>query len=169
MRESSDLSIAILNAEEIKQGDAAKEVARVLDELFKEDLKEECLLVLDSLFEESDFNLKVTAEMETAAKKIMKVIGDIAVQINANKPISKIIATGGDTALEICKTFGASGIILREEILPGIPYGEIVGGDLDGAVIATKSGGFGEEQALIDIRNFFLNTSKEVKKWQSIN
>lgn len=169
MREGSDLSIAILNAEEIKQGDAAKEVARVLDELFKEGLKEECLLVLDSLFEESDFNLKVTAEMETAAKKIMKVIGDIAVQINANKPISKIIATGGDTALEICKTFGASGIILREEILPGVPYGEIVGGDLDGAVIATKSGGFGEEQALIDIRNFFLNTSKEVKKWQSIN
>ena len=127
------------------------------------------MLVLDSLFEESAFDLKVTSEMEIAAKKIMKVIGDIAVQINANKPISKIIATGGDTALEICKTFGANGIILREEILPGIPYGEIVGGDLDGAVIATKSGGFGEEQALIDIRNFFLNTSKEVKKWQSIN
>lgn len=169
MEEDSDLSIAILNAEEIKQGDAAKEVTRALEELFKENLKEECLLVLDSLFEESAFDLKVTAEMETAAKKIMKAIGDIAVQINANKPISKIIATGGDTALEICKTFGASGIILREEILPGIPYGEIVGGDLDGAVIATKSGGFGEEQALIDIRNFFLNTSKEVKKWQSIN
>ena len=77
----------------------------LLEELFKEDLKEECLLVLDSLFEESAFDLKVTAEMETAAKKIMKAIGDIAVQINANKPISKIIATGGDTALEICKTF----------------------------------------------------------------
>lgn len=169
MKESPDLSIAILDAEEIKQGDAAKEVARALDGLFKEDLKDECLLVLDSLFEESDFNLKVTAEMETAAKKIMKVIGDIAVRINANKPISKIIATGGDTALEICKTFGASGIILKQEILPGIPYGEIVGGDLDGAVIATKSGGFGEEQALIEIRDFFLNTSKEVKKWQSIN
>lgn len=169
MKERSDISVAILNAEEIKQGDAAKEVARVLDELFQEDLKEECLLVLDSLFEESAFDLKVTAEMESAAKKIMKAIGDIAVQINAKKPISKIIATGGDTALEICKTFGASGIILKQEILPGIPYGEIVGGGLDGAVIATKSGGFGEEQALIDIRNFFLNKPKEVIKWQSIN
>ncbi len=59
-----------------------------------------------------------------------------------------LIMTGGDTAALVCGALGVRGIRLLREALPGIPYGILIGGRLDGTPVITKAGGFGGENTL---------------------
>jgi D-threonate/D-erythronate kinase len=59
--------------------------------------------------------------------------------------------SGGDTASLVCRALGVRAIRLRDEIAPGIPRGWLCGGTFDGLTVATKSGGFGAPDALIQI------------------
>jgi uncharacterized protein YgbK (DUF1537 family) len=65
-----------------------------------------------------------------------------------------VILSGGDTAELTCRALEATGIRLEREIAPGIPWGWLVGGRTDGMAIATKAGGFGEEDCLVVITDF---------------
>jgi uncharacterized protein YgbK (DUF1537 family) len=69
-----------------------------------------------------------------------------------------IVLTGGDTALMVCGMLRARGIRLEREILPGIPWGRLIGGFADGTVVATKAGGFGEIDALVRVADFLAAT-----------
>jgi uncharacterized protein YgbK (DUF1537 family) len=71
-------------------------------------------------------------------------------------PASAILLSGGDTASLVCQAVGAQYINLYDEIVPGIPYGILSGGDFDGTIVATKSGGFGHADALIQVADYFL-------------
>lgn len=71
-------------------------------------------------------------------------------------PAAALLLSGGDTASLVARTVGTLSIELREEIAPGIPFGLIEGGDFDGTGVATKSGGFGSEDALVRIADYFL-------------
>lgn len=66
-----------------------------------------------------------------------------------------VALSGGDTAALVCRAAQAERIELAREILPGVPWGRIHGGSLDGLAVATKSGGFGGENALIEVADFF--------------
>jgi uncharacterized protein YgbK (DUF1537 family) len=59
-----------------------------------------------------------------------------------------LILTGGETALHVCRALGARAVHVTGEALPGIPLGllELPQGTIR---IATKSGGFGEPDALL--------------------
>ncbi|HWR49583.1 MAG TPA: four-carbon acid sugar kinase family protein [Bryobacteraceae bacterium] len=59
-----------------------------------------------------------------------------------------LIVTGGDTAALVCRVLKVRGIRLIREILPGIPYGRLLGGRFDGVPVITKAGGFGAENTL---------------------
>ncbi|MBZ4653794.1 MAG: hypothetical protein JG781_1133 [Peptococcaceae bacterium] len=59
---------------------------------------------------------------------------------------SGMIVTGGTTALHVIRGFAGVGIEVEEELEPGIPYGRIIGGSLEGMGLVTKAGGFGSEQ-----------------------
>jgi D-threonate/D-erythronate kinase len=67
-----------------------------------------------------------------------------------------LAATGGFTASLLWRALGVEELHLRAEISPGIPLGVIHGGVRDGAALATKSGGFGGPDALIEIADYFL-------------
>ena len=56
--------------------------------------------------------------------------------------------------MQICKSINAEGIELLDEIAPGIPIGEIKGGTANGAIIVTKSGGFGAEDIFTKIIDY---------------
>jgi len=73
------------------------------------------------------------------------------------RPISPaaMLLSGGYTASLVCRAAGALTIDIRDEILPGIPYGVIRGGDCDGRIVVTKSGAFGSADALSRIADFF--------------
>ncbi len=59
-----------------------------------------------------------------------------------------LVVSGGDTARLLCGAIGAESIRLGGEVLTGVPWGRIEGGCADGMAIVTKSGGFGEPDAL---------------------
>ncbi|MGO9617780.1 MAG: four-carbon acid sugar kinase family protein [Bryobacteraceae bacterium] len=66
-----------------------------------------------------------------------------------------LMLSGGDTAAQLCRAAGAQRIDLLDEIVPGVPCGVIRGGAFDGISVATKSGGFGGADALIQIADYF--------------
>jgi D-threonate/D-erythronate kinase len=70
------------------------------------------------------------------------------------EPVAALIVTGGDTAAFVLRALGASGIVLMGEIARGIPWGLIEGGMADGCVVVTKSGGFGQREALLHAFEF---------------
>lgn len=56
---------------------------------------------------------------------------------------------GGDGARATLKALGASGIRIVGDLVEGIPLGIVVGGLASGALVFTKAGGFGDEDALV--------------------
>jgi D-threonate/D-erythronate kinase len=64
-------------------------------------------------------------------------------------PVGSLILTGGDTAWLVLRSLEASSLVLAGELAPGIPWGFVEGGAADGCVVVTKSGGFGDRDALV--------------------
>ena len=58
---------------------------------------------------------------------------------------------GGDGARAALSRLGASGIRVIDSVVEGIPLGVIVGGKADGVTVFTKAGGFGAEDALVEV------------------
>ena len=73
----------------------------------------------------------------------------------AGTAAAALVLSGGDTASLVCRAAGVQQIELCAEIVPGIPRGILHGGEFDGVSVATKSGGFGRGDALIQIADFF--------------
>lgn len=61
-----------------------------------------------------------------------------------------VVICGGDTARAVAAHLLASGIRLRGERIPGLPWGWWIGGRLDGERLATKSGGFGGIETIVE-------------------
>ncbi len=61
-----------------------------------------------------------------------------------------LVICGGDTAIAVADQLGAHGIRLRGETIPGLPWGWWIGGRLDGERVATKSGGFGGIETIVE-------------------
>jgi uncharacterized protein YgbK (DUF1537 family) len=62
-----------------------------------------------------------------------------------------LLLTGGETAIAVLRTLGAGGLSLAGELEPGVALGTLVGGPLDGLVLVTKAGGFGDADTLVRI------------------
>ncbi|MBM4448454.1 MAG: hypothetical protein FJ015_04355 [Chloroflexi bacterium] len=60
-----------------------------------------------------------------------------------------LFLSGGDIALEVCRRLQASAIQVNGEVEPGVPAGELIGGQFPGMRIVTKAGGFGTEAAMV--------------------
>jgi len=90
---------------------------------------------------------------------VLRISRDTAVErmrgaLAGARPAALVIS-GGDTAALVCRAAGVEWIDLAEEILPGIPRGTIRGGEFDGFAVATKSGGFGRSDALMQVADYF--------------
>jgi uncharacterized protein YgbK (DUF1537 family) len=62
-----------------------------------------------------------------------------------------LVLTGGQTARLVCTRLQATGVDLRGEVQPGLPFGRLQGGPWQGALVVTKAGGFGGPDALLDV------------------
>jgi len=70
-------------------------------------------------------------------------------------PVAALVLSGGDTASLVCTAAGVRRIELCDEIVPGVPRGLLRGGEFDGIPVVTKSGGFGDRDALVKVADFF--------------
>ena len=57
-----------------------------------------------------------------------------------------VIATGGETALAVCRELGATALWPQGELEPGIPWSLLEG--VEGVILVTKAGGFGPPTTL---------------------
>jgi D-threonate/D-erythronate kinase len=62
-----------------------------------------------------------------------------------------VVLTGGATAREVGHRMGVSGLRVRGELEPGIPFGSLEGGIWHGIPVVTKAGGFGTPRTLLDV------------------
>jgi uncharacterized protein YgbK (DUF1537 family) len=72
-------------------------------------------------------------------------------------PVRGLLCSGGDTARLVCAALGVQAIQLGSEILPGLPWGTLVGGPADRLPICTKAGGFGSPEALCKAVSFLAS------------
>ncbi len=69
--------------------------------------------------------------------------------------LGALFVTGGDVAVALCRQLGVQALRIVAQIRPGLPGAQIIGGLCNGLPIATKAGGFGNDQALLDVRRWF--------------
>jgi D-threonate/D-erythronate kinase len=69
--------------------------------------------------------------------------------------LAPLVLSGGDTAALVCRALDVQAIHLRRELAPGIPAGILEGGPCHGLPVVTKSGGFGQPDALMQVADFF--------------
>jgi len=76
-------------------------------------------------------------------------LGDAArARIERSRP-GAVLLTGGETAIAVVRALGASALRLAGELEPGLALGTLVGGPLEGLVVMTKAGGFGDADTLV--------------------
>jgi uncharacterized protein YgbK (DUF1537 family) len=92
---------------------------------------------------------------EVAFGELARILGDQA--------IHGVILSGGDTADRVCRALKVTAIRLDREILPGIPLGYFEGGCADGMAVATKAGGFGEEDSLAIAADFLAAQGRPLR------
>ncbi len=87
---------------------------------------------------------------------VAECLGMIALQIvrECPQPVRALILTGGDTSLSVFRHLGISQVRLIDEILPGIPYSQVVDGEFAGLTMVTKAGAFGTEGAMVSCIDF---------------
>ncbi len=74
--------------------------------------------------------------------------------ILASGPVGGLVLTGGETAAAVFRAIGCSSFDLGGEVLPGVVWGYLADGMYTGLPVVTKAGGFGNENALLDIIRF---------------
>jgi uncharacterized protein YgbK (DUF1537 family) len=83
-----------------------------------------------------------------AAEEVALGLGRICRDLAARGVFCGLALTGGDTAIACCAALGATALTVRAEVAPGIPIGELRGGEAAGLTVVTKAGAFGAEDAL---------------------
>jgi len=89
------------------------------------------------------------SQQHQLARGLAGVVRSVLWQTN----VATLVLSGGDTAYAVCKTLGVSAIVLDGEILPGLPIGHGLTADGKVVMLITKAGGFGQEDALNDVRS----------------
>ncbi len=87
-----------------------------------------------------------SAELRNLPRLFSAIVG--------TSPARGLLCSGGDTARLVCTSLGVQAIQLGSEILPGLPWGTLVGGPADRLPICTKAGGFGSPEALCQAVSF---------------
>lgn len=85
------------------------------------------------------------------SERLNSILGELARKLSESLPMAGLILTGGDTARSVLNALGATSLQLGAELYPGIPLGWILDPPWHGMPVITKSGSFGEEDALVNL------------------
>jgi uncharacterized protein YgbK (DUF1537 family) len=85
------------------------------------------------------------------ADALLSVLSEAVKNLLKRQSPACLILIGGDTSIRVINELGALGVRVERELLPGIPWGRIIGGEHDGMRVVTKAGGFGDNNTLVEI------------------
>jgi len=142
LRARDQLGIPVLNleAEKLNTGEI---LSGKLDSIIKEvnELAGEGKgLAISSTFSQYVPDLK---------QSMAKLIAEMVAGILASYEFAGLFLSGGDIAVEVCRRLQVSAIQVHGEVEPGVPAGELKGGQFPGMRVVTKAGGFGTEDAMV--------------------
>jgi D-threonate/D-erythronate kinase len=83
-----------------------------------------------------------------ASERIADALASIVAGLSGEDLFDALVLTGGDTAVRVARSLGATGILLEGEVETGVPVGTLVGPRPYRVV--TKAGGFGSPDTLRD-------------------
>lgn len=132
-----------------------KEISRVVQEALIEIEKKEIVIVTTTVPGVEQVDLKKIATEQNVhqdylAKRIADGLAKITRRIHeeSEQTINGIFSCGGDITASLCSVSGATGIKLKDEVMPLIAYGQFIDGHLDGMSIITKGGMAGDRKAM---------------------
>lgn len=140
VRDELGLPILNLEVEYLNQEDALTRGVEYIMEKANRLLDQGRGLALSSTFSQYVPDLRYS---------IAAVMAEVVARILASRKFAGLFLSGGDTAVEVCHRLSVSAISVRGEVEPGIPAGELIGGQGHGMRVVTKAGGFGTEAALV--------------------
>lgn len=111
------------------------------------------LLTTDYIYNSSD-QCTHLLQQNAYNPAILDGIGACVERLAQNTAICGMIATGGDIASEILGRLHLEQIDLMEEPIPGIVTGFAADSSGNGFLLATKSGGFGDTDALLELYRY---------------
>ena len=85
----------------------------------------------------------------TLKQSMAGIMAEIVAGILVSHKFAGLFLSGGDIAVEVCRRLKVSAIRVRGEVEPGVPAGELIGGQHQGMRVVTKAGGFGTEEAMV--------------------
>lgn len=88
----------------------------------------------------------VTAQETT--RKVSRHLAAVAREVLETQEVAGIVLTGGDTSISVIRALGASGSVIRREVLTAIVLSELSGGPFEGLKMITKAGAFGRPEDL---------------------
>ena len=83
---------------------------------------------------------------EGAAARIARGLAGVARELDQARLVGGLVLSGGDTAVAVARALGAHGLVVEDEIEPGVPVGRLLGPRP--LPVVTKAGGFGGPDAL---------------------
>lgn len=85
--------------------------------------------------------------------RVVRGLSTVAAAVLRAIEAGGVFLSGGDTAEAVRHRIGASALLIRQEILPGLMCGEFVGGPHHGLPVVTKAGAFGRTDTLNQLIN----------------
>ena len=95
-----------------------------------------------------------------AANIIAARLADLVAELHVRYHFAGVVVTGGDGAGALVDRWHCVGVAVDDYAGEGVPRGSLVGGEADGMPIITKSGGFGQPNALVAAVQHVLPASR---------
>lgn len=105
---------------------------------------------------------ELVEELKMSEDDISQLITDglseitIRVLNQSKSLIGGLYTSGGDITVAVCKSLGAAGIEVKDEVIPLAVYGRIIEGKYNGLPIITKGGLIGDEKSMIKCINYLM-------------
>jgi uncharacterized protein YgbK (DUF1537 family) len=95
------------------------------------------------------------------SEAIALFLGEIAGEIIREIMPRGVMLTGGDAAIKTVQALNATGLVIEDEIQPGIPYGYFTDDQYSNITVVTKAGGFGTEDTIMQVLNFLKHKKQK--------
>ena len=133
----------------------SKEIERVISFIKKGITSYDLFLVTTSpIGDEKKADLQKLAEnLNTTVEEISKIIANTLTEtvvkiLKETEKFDGVYSSGGDITIALLEKLKATGVEIREEVIPLAAYGRIIGGDFPNLKLVSKGGMVGDEKTI---------------------
>jgi len=137
---NSDLTIIDVETEKLFSGERSKERDRIIN-IIKGSSQKGKNMVIRTAGSRAAVEMSIKhgqqygLDMFMVSETIASFLGEIARFIVEEIKIKGILLTGGDTAIKAARELKVTGTIIKDEVIPGVPYGCFAGGEFKEIIV----------------------------------